>query len=728
LLCVSSVRAPERGDLLVMTKQKHRKFGADGIDKKKLATAVAGIDGADAASEEVGDSLSMALKAVLWLASPESKEQAELCEALLEAARPLVLARAAKYEEEAKVAKVAAAAIGNPANARAGRPASHGAPKKRSFEEAHGGSSSASSFKVEEVAEASKALRELAEQPEELMSKACKPLRAALHPLVEAHLREEKSSPAFRITSMLGQQVRWPEALRVLSAIRSDGSKARPKLGAYQRWVRELNVSEGDPTEVLMMDAIMRVAAGFPASSQQIPPRGTMYHFPPWAPSLPASDGSSAESGGASSSTAPASASEVAGVGEAGEAGEGQHTSTISKLASLITTRREEAKAGMAGGAGAPSSLQPGSWSVLAHEAAHERTPPNHFDLDIYNCAPGVLTLNSPASRPTARHEVPGVEGALVLSDLLSAAECSELRLASEAIGYRPDVPLSSELDERAHNVVLMATEQQNNTLFERARALLPQQFGGDTLVGLNRRWRLYRYQAGNLYRKHLDGAWPASGIKVGAKGKQEYVYDAHGEGTRSRLTFIVYLNDDFEGGATTFFVPSAGSEGTLESRPVKPRIGSASVWNHGDTGVPLLHEGSSVVSGTKYLLRTDVVYAAPKTPAELKHIQRLRGLARQMGGLGGFGGQGLVEEADSSATGGEKAKKRHKTMKPNMKKERKGQKNDKGQAAGEQGGKKKSGSQKFGSKGQKAGTEGASGAKSRKSKRGGMTQKRGKR
>jgi hypothetical protein len=31
--------------------------------------------------------------------------------------------------------------------------------------------------------------------------------------------------------------------------------------------------------------------------------------------------------------------------------------------------------------------------------------------------------------------------------------------------GYRPDVPISSQLDERAHNVVLMANEVQNKSL-----------------------------------------------------------------------------------------------------------------------------------------------------------------------------------------------------------------------------------------------------------------------
>ncbi len=39
------------------------------------------------------------------------------------------------------------------------------------------------------------------------------------------------------------------------------------------------------------------------------------------------------------------------------------------------------------------------------------------------------------------------------------------------------------------------------------------------------------------------DGAWPGSGMADGA-----YKYDAFGD-RRSRLTFLCYLNEDFEGG-----------------------------------------------------------------------------------------------------------------------------------------------------------------------------------
>jgi hypothetical protein len=62
-----------------------------------------------------------------------------------------------------------------------------------------------------------------------------------------------------------------------------------------------------------------------------------------------------------------------------------------------------------------------------------ERTQPPC--QDIYICPPSVLPLNVRPPRDTQRHEMPGVEGGFVLSDVLSAEECSELRMATEQIG-----------------------------------------------------------------------------------------------------------------------------------------------------------------------------------------------------------------------------------------------------------------------------------------------------
>jgi len=108
--------------------------------------------------------------------------------------------------------------------------------------------------------------------------------------------------------------------------------------------------------------------------------------------------------------------------------------------------------------------------------------------------------------------------------------------------------------------------------------------------VSLNERLRFYRYDGGEIFRKHFDGAFP--------RGSDECSY----------LTFIVYLNDGFEGGHTTFFVQR---KPTL----IDPKQGSALLFFHGDHEDSPLHEGSVVKSGRKYVFRSDVMYQRVKDP-----------------------------------------------------------------------------------------------------------------
>ena len=117
----------------------------------------------------------------------------------------------------------------------------------------------------------------------------------------------------------------------------------------------------------------------------------------------------------------------------------------------------------------------------------------------------------------------------------------------------------------------------------------------------------------GAVYRPHIDGAWPASALREvtaaeGGEVSREYMYDGYGD-RRSRLTFLLYLNDDFAGGDTTFFLPGA-EVGVVEARGVSPRAGSVLCFPHGDGAGSLVHEGSAVYSGCKYIVRTDVLYS----------------------------------------------------------------------------------------------------------------------
>jgi hypothetical protein len=108
------------------------------------------------------------------------------------------------------------------------------------------------------------------------------------------------------------------------------------------------------------------------------------------------------------------------------------------------------------------------------------------------------------------------------------------------------------------------------------------------------------------------DGAWPPSGIDPITKA---YVYDSSLPEARqsSLFTFLIYLNDEFEGGETTFFMPSA-REGVMNAYPVKPVMGGVAMFPHGEAAGALLHEGTGVRKGAKYVIRTDVLYDVDAT------------------------------------------------------------------------------------------------------------------
>ncbi|MEO0420145.1 MAG: 2OG-Fe(II) oxygenase [Pseudomonadota bacterium] len=107
----------------------------------------------------------------------------------------------------------------------------------------------------------------------------------------------------------------------------------------------------------------------------------------------------------------------------------------------------------------------------------------------------------------------------------------------------------------------------------------------GSRAIGLNERFRIYRYQPRHFFDWHQDGLF------------------ARDNGEISRFTLLIFLNSDFDGGATSFrqnHSPYAFDEFTLY-----PGNGKALLFFH-----PISHRGDVVSAGEKYMLRTDVMYS----------------------------------------------------------------------------------------------------------------------
>ncbi|GAA6013784.1 hypothetical protein JCM11491_005098 [Sporobolomyces phaffii] len=240
-----------------------------------------------------------------------------------------------------------------------------------------------------------------------------------------------------------------------------------------------------------------------------------------------------------------------------------------------------------------------------------DRLPPNLYPALLYHSHPGAIPLAPEPAVPSVAVPVPGVDGAVMLTDVLSTTECREILASAESVGFHPDQPVADRSHSvLAHNLYWLADETFLDRFVSRFLHLVPQEIHGGKVRGINPRFRVYRYVPGAIYRPHIDGAWPRSGIdpKTG-----KYLYDSSPPDAPewSRLTLLIYLNDGFEGGCTTFFVPS-GTVGTMDAFPVKPVAGCALAFPHGSSIGSLLHEGSPVgIGGAKYVIRTEILYEA---------------------------------------------------------------------------------------------------------------------
>lgn len=170
--------------------------------------------------------------------------------------------------------------------------------------------------------------------------------------------------------------------------------------------------------------------------------------------------------------------------------------------------------------------------------------------------------------------------GIFTIDGFLAPEECARLIVRGEGMGFQEATITTADgerlyPDERNNHRVIFDDPVLGAELFTRASSVLPPSIDGWMLSGFNLRFRFYRYTPKQLFAWHKDGT-----VRLSAT-------------TESFLTFMMYLNEDFKGGSTQF-----GWE------QVNPRTGTALVFPH-----RLRHQGAAVTVGTKYVLRTDVLY-----------------------------------------------------------------------------------------------------------------------
>jgi WD40 repeat protein len=175
-----------------------------------------------------------------------------------------------------------------------------------------------------------------------------------------------------------------------------------------------------------------------------------------------------------------------------------------------------------------------------------------------------------------------------MIPNFLSADECTALKGRMAQVSRADsDYPPSYRNNQR----IVFEDGALARQLSDRLRTRL----GGDLefpdaqFLGINPRWRGCRYNVGERFNLHQDG-----------------VFHVDHE-TRSRLTFMIYLDDasDFCGGDTEFYEGGPGTPGAQQLiARVRPQLGALIVFDHA-----LWHAGAEVSAGMKHILRSDLLY-----------------------------------------------------------------------------------------------------------------------
>jgi hypothetical protein len=172
-----------------------------------------------------------------------------------------------------------------------------------------------------------------------------------------------------------------------------------------------------------------------------------------------------------------------------------------------------------------------------------------------------------------------------LIEDFLTEAECEEyITMTENKVFEEAKINLQGQQlmnkGVRNNDRLMIFDKNLAETLFEKASQFLPPMHDGYTLQDFNEMFRIYKYAPGQRFKMHRDGSY------------------IRNENEKSFYTFLIYLNDDFEGGETEF-------ENLFT---VAPKKGSALIFYH-----PLRHEGKILINGIKYVLRTDIMYSNKK-------------------------------------------------------------------------------------------------------------------
>ena len=237
------------------------------------------------------------------------------------------------------------------------------------------------------------------------------------------------------------------------------------------------------------------------------------------------------------------------------------------------------------------------------------------------------LEENDTHSARRRRYDVPNVPGAFQLFDVFSEEETKRIVSTLDELGFTDDAAVSlprsirhnsnlnwivddKTLDivwDRCKDLFLQKNTNQDDTMVKS----LPDMFGGKQPLGLNGRFRIYRYEEGDYFQIHTDGSWPGSRVSPDGSSVIQNAFDDRW----SMYTILFFLTEDFDGGETEFLVnqfdPTKPARNLNEATRIGIRtpVGGALCFPHGEHPYHCLHSSATITRGVKYIIRSDVLF-----------------------------------------------------------------------------------------------------------------------
>lgn len=172
-------------------------------------------------------------------------------------------------------------------------------------------------------------------------------------------------------------------------------------------------------------------------------------------------------------------------------------------------------------------------------------------------------------------------DGIFTIQNLWTPTTCQEFIRKSEKEGFEKALvntingPVEMQ-EYRNNDRLFWEDETLAEQIWNEIEEYVPCDLGEYQAIGVNELFRFYRYGVDQQFNWHYDAPYQRN------------------QDEQSFYTFMIYLNDDFEGGETAF----RGIE-------IKPRTGDGLLFFQ-----ELEHAGLPIISGRKYILRTDIMYA----------------------------------------------------------------------------------------------------------------------